>query len=110
MEKVPFIGQMDRKIQIVEKVTTRNSTGEMEVAQNVIAEPWAQMNDTSGSEDVEGKIRHITNRFYLIRYNAMIRIKANELVVIDGGQEFDVYHAIEMGRKRYLKILVREYE
>lgn len=110
MEKTPFIGQLDRKIQIVELVKTRNSTGEMEVAQNVVSEPFAQMSDVSGSEDVEGKVRHIVNRYYVIRYNAMVRMRASELLVLDNGQKFDIYHSIEIGRKRYLKLLVKDYE
>lgn len=110
MEKTPFIGHLDRKVQIVEHAKTQNSTGEMEVAQNVISVPFAQMIDVSGSEDVEGKIRHIINRYYIIRYNAMIRLRASELMVIDGGQQYDIYHVIEIGRKQFLKLLVREYE
>lgn len=110
MEKTPFIGQLNRKIQIVELVKTQNSTGEMEVTQNVISEPFAQMNDVSGGEDVEGKIRHIINRFYVIRYSAMIRMRASELVVIDGEQKFNIYHAMEIGRKQFLKLLVKDYE
>jgi head-tail adaptor len=110
MEKTPFIGQLDRKIQIAELVKTQNSTGEMEVAPNVIFEPFAQMNDLSGSEDVEGSVRHIINRFYMIRYNPMIRMRASELVVIDNGQKFNIYHAMEVGRKQFLKLLVKDYE
>ena len=110
MEKTPFIGQLDRKIQIVELVKTQNSTGEMEVTQNVISEPFAQMNDVSGSEDVEGKIRHIINRTYTIRHNTSLLGKATELVVLDNGQKFNIYHATEIGRKQYLKLLVRDYE
>lgn len=110
MEKTPFIGQLDRKIKIVELVKTRNTTGEMEFAQLVLSEPYAQMNDVSGSEDVEGKIRHIINRFYVIRYSETIRKRAFELVLIDNEQQFNIYHAVEIGRKKFLKLLVRDYE
>lgn len=110
MEKTPFIGALDRKIQIVELVKTQNSTGEMEVTHTVFAEPFAQMNDVSGSEDVEGKIRHIINRTYTIRHNTSLLGKATELVVLDGVQKFNIYHVMEIGRKQYLKLLVRDYE
>lgn len=56
--KNPFIGQLDRKIKILEPATIRNTTGEEEVVLNLLFEPWAQMMDVSGDEDVEGKIRH----------------------------------------------------
>jgi hypothetical protein len=110
MEKSPYIGQMDRKIQIVELVKTKNSTGELEVTENVIAEPFAYMNEVSGSEDADGKIRHIVNRTYIIRYNAIVLQKANELVVVDGSQKFSVYHPKEIGRKKHIALLVNDYE
>ncbi|MNF81075.1 hypothetical protein D3C85_614990 [compost metagenome] len=110
MDKSPFIGQMDRKIQIVELVKTQNSTGEEEVAQNVISEPFAFMNEVSGSEDADGKIRHLINRNYTIRYNTSVLHKATELIVIDGLQKFSVYHVREIGRKKHLTLLVNNYE
>lgn len=110
MEKTPFIGQMDRLISIVELVKTRNSTGEEETTNSVVANPYAQMNDVSGNEDVEGKVRHLINRTYMIRYNANVKAKANALVIIDDSKKYDVYHIKEVGRKKYLEILVKDYE
>lgn len=110
MDKNPFIGQMDRKIQICELVKTRNSTGEEEVTQNVVASPFAYMNEVSGGEDVEGKIRHLINRTYTIRYNAAVLPNIIEKVLIDGTETFEIYHAKEIGRKRHLILMVRDYE
>jgi len=110
MDKSPFIGQLDRVISIVELIETRNTTGEMDVTEAVIATPYAFMNDVSGSEDVEGKIRHLINRTYVIRYNELIKSKATEMMVIDGNQKFDIYHVQEIGRRKHLKLLVRDYE
>lgn len=110
MDKNPFIGQMDRKIQVCELVKTRNSTGEQEVSQNVIANPFAFMNEVSGGEDVEGKIRHLINRTYTVRYNAALLVNTIELVVIDGNQKFEVYHAKEIGRKKHIILMVKDYE
>ena len=110
MDKSPFIGQLDRVISIVELIETRNTTGEMDVTENTIATPYAFMHDVSGSEDVEGKIRHLINRTYVIRYNELIKNKATEMMVIDGNQKFDIYHVQEIGRRKHLKLLVRDYE
>lgn len=110
MEKFPFIGQMDRKIKIVEPVTSQNATGEETVNYITLFEPWASMTDTSGGEDVEGKIRHITNRFYVIRYNALFMAKKTALMLEDDGVQYSIFHFLEMGRKRFIKILVKEYE
>jgi hypothetical protein len=110
MDKSPYIGQMDRKIQIVELVKTKNSTGELEVTESVISEPFACMNEVSGSEEADGKIRHLVNRTYIIRYNAVVKSKASQLVVIDSSQKFSIYHAKEIGRKKHLILLVNDYE
>jgi hypothetical protein len=110
MEKTPFIGQMDRLISIVENVKTRNSTGEEETTEAVVASPYAQMTDVSGNEDIEGKVRHLINRTYIIRYNVTVKEKANSLIVIDDSKKYDVYHIKEIGRKKYLEILVKDYE
>lgn len=110
MEKSPYIGQMDRKIQIVELIKTKNSTGEEEVTENIISVPMSCMNEVSGSEDAEGKIRHIVNRTYTIRYNSDVLNKAAGLVVKDGVQKFPVYHVKEIGRKKHLILLVQDYE
>lgn len=110
MEKSPYIGKMDRPIKIVELVKTPNSTGEEEVTENVIAEPFSEMIEVSGSEDADGKIRHIINRTYTIRHNTSVLRKATELVVIDGLQKFNVYHIKEIGRKMHLMLLVKDYE
>jgi head-tail adaptor len=110
MEKSPFIGQLDRRIQIVELVGTRNTTGEIETTENAIAMPYAKMVDVSGSEEVDGKVRHLINRTYIIRYNALVKAKANELIIIDGLHKFNVYHIKEIGRKKHLELLVKDYE
>lgn len=110
MEKTPFIGQMDRLISIVELVKTRNSTGEEETTESVVSNPYAQMTDVSGNEDIEGKVRHLINRTYVIRYNQTVKEKATTLMVIDDSKKYNVYHVKELGRKKYLVILVKDYE
>lgn len=100
---------MNRKIQIVELIKQQNSTGEEETTQNVISEPFAFMDDVSGSEDAEGKIRHIVNRTYTIRHNTSVLRKATELVVLDNGQKFSVYYVKEVGRT-HLILGVNLYE
>ena len=108
--KNPFIGQLDRKIKILEPTTIRNTTGEEEVVLNLLFEPWAQMMEVSGDEDVEGKIRHYTNRAYVIRYNALFLPKNTELVLEDEGIKYRIIHFMLMGRKRFIQLKVELYE
>lgn len=108
---LPFIGQLNRRVQIVEMIKTRNSTGEEEITHKVIASPYAMMVDVSGTEDVEGKVRHFINRHYTIRWCATFTNRATtHLLLIDGTNKFNIYHTMELGRRQYLKLLVKEYE
>lgn len=110
MEKTPFIGQMDRKIEIVKFVSTRNSTNEKEVTQEVIATPWACMDDVSGNEDIEGKIRYLVNKKFTIRYNQTVSNLRNQLGVNFEGKLYDVINVVEIGRRSHLQLIVKNYE
>jgi head-tail adaptor len=105
----PFIGQMDRKIEVIELVKARTSTGSAPVTEKVIANPFAYLKEISGDEEAEGKIRHLVNRSYTIRYNAEIKAKSNQLKVRDCGDFFDVIHVKELGRKKHLQLMVKMY-
>lgn len=108
MEKI-FIGQIDRKIEVIELIKTKTTTGSTTNTQQVIASPFAYMNEVSGAEDAEGKIRHLVNRTYAIRYNALVLEKSNALKVKDGNELFDVVHVKELGRKKHLQLIVKLY-
>jgi head-tail adaptor len=105
----PYIGQMDRKIEIIELVKTPTSTGSVTTNEVVIANPFAYMNEVSGNEDAEGKIRHLVNRTYTIRYNAEIKAKSNQLKLKDADELFEVIHLKELGRKKHLQLIVKLY-
>lgn len=110
MEKAPFIGQMDRVVTIVKFINTRNSTGEKEVTQEVISNPFAHMEDVSGTEDVEGKVRYLVNKKFTIRYNPIVNDLKNQLGLLDEGKLYDVINVIEIGRKSHLRLIVKNYE
>lgn len=110
MADKPFIGQMDRIISVVKFNTIRNSTNEKEVTQEVIAEPWAFVQDISGNEDVEGKVRYMVTKSFTIRYNQEIYDLKNQLGINYEGKLYDVINVVEIGRKTHLKIMVKNYE
>lgn len=110
MADKPYIGQMDRKVSIVKFVATRNSTNEKEVAQEVIATPFAWMQDVSGGEDVEGKIRYLVNKKFTIRYNQTVNELKNQLGLLFEGKLYDVVNVVELGRKEHLQLIVKNYE
>lgn len=106
----PFIGQMDRVIQIIETVNSRTAAGGQTSTENVVANPFAYMREISGSEDVEGKVRHLINRSYTIRYNEVVKLKNSQLIVKDGDLVFNIIHVKDLGRKKHLEIMVKLYE
>lgn len=105
----PFIGQMNRKIALIEKVISQTSTGSEKTNETTICEPYAWMQDNSGNEDVEGKVIHLVNRSYTIRTNADVKSKGSKLIVIDDDKRFEIMHIKEIG-KTHLEILCKNYE
>lgn len=110
MKANPFIGQMDRKVVLVEKTTSQSDSGAETVNEVQVANPWAYMQDISGTEDTEGKIKHLVNRTYTIRFNDVVKAKKNNLILIDDSIKYEVIHIIEIGRKQHLEIRVKLYE
>jgi head-tail adaptor len=105
----PFIGQMNRKIALVEKQITQTTTGSEKTTEVTICEPWAAMQDNSGNEDIEGKVIHLINRSYVIRVNTEVKQKGTKLIVVDADRRFEIYHIKEIG-KTHLEILCRNHE
>jgi len=110
MPKNPFIGQMDRMISLVEKKPSQSNTGAEKLNDVLVSEEWAFMQDVSGGEETDGKIKHLVNRTYTIRYNDIVQQKSNALLLIDNNQRFEVLHVIEIGRQKHLEIRVKIYE
>lgn len=107
----PFIGQLNRVITVKKEVFVRNAdTGEDKPTLQTVAETWAFMQEKNGNEDVEGKVRHLINRSYIIRHNATIAATGTKLKVEDQGVLYNIYHVKEIGRKRHLELLVANYE
>jgi head-tail adaptor len=110
MENKTFIGQMDRKIQLVQKLKTQTATGSEISSEVVVSQPFAAMKDLSGGEEVDGKVIHLISRTYTIWFNPVIKEKGTALILIDEGRKFEVIHIVELGRKQYLEIRVKSYE
>lgn len=110
MEKKPFIGQMDRKIQVVELSKEKTTTGSEIDTDTTICEPFAFMEEVSGGEVEEGKVIQLVNRKYTVRYRPELVLKQNKLLVVDGAYRFEVNNIIEIGRKSHLTLVCRKYE
>lgn len=107
MNDKPFIGKMDTIIEIVLLEKTRDSAGGVTTEEIVLCNPFAYMKEISGDVDPEGKIRHIVNRTYTVRYNPILIEKTTQLFIKHKNNVFDVYHIKEIGRKSHLEILCK---
>ena len=105
-----YVGQRDRKVEVVEYTSTKNALNEDVKTESSIGFFYAKMVDLSGAEDEEGKVIHIVNRTYTIAFLNAIRVRGENMVVKDEGQEFKIYYVQEIGRKMQLllKCTVRE--
>lgn len=110
MIKTPYIGQLDRKIQIIKEEVTRATTGEEKPVDAIVIQPYAFMEELSGDEDVEGKVIHLTDRKYTIRYHSDVLANGYKYFVVDGGLKFTITHVKEIGRNHYLQLLVKRSE
>jgi len=110
MEKKPFIGQLDRKIEIVQVTTNLNDLHEDVPTETKVFEPYAKMEDVSGGEEVEGKVIHLVDRKYTIRYRQEIALLGHEMILKDAGQSFRIEHVKQIGRKSYLELICKRNE
>lgn len=105
----PYIGQMDRKIKIYEFSKVQNEVGEEKETKVLVASPYSFVEDTGGSESVDGKVRHAVSRSYVIRWNKQVSKQGVHFVVEDEGIEFHVESVMNVGRRKYLKLVVQNY-
>jgi head-tail adaptor len=109
MDKKPYIGQKDKRVVISKKTFVPNTIGERKETLVKISDAWAHMQDLSGGEDVEGKVRVLYNRAYIVRWNSEF-LAQKSLVIQDGDMKFEVEYVSEIGRKDHLKLVCKSYE
>ncbi len=101
------IGKMDRQITFEEKIIGENvsnedaQTGWQEIETS--PEVWANVEDRSGTEEFKAdNLKDVLISQFIIRYrsdlNARMRINYN-------GRFWDIQSLLEIGRKRFLKIV-----
>ncbi|WP_060872878.1 phage head completion protein [Myroides odoratus] len=106
----PYIGQMDRKIVVYESIKTQNDIGEAKKEKKKIAECWARVDTDTGSEKVEGNVRHLINKSFTIRFNQVIFERGNEFVIEDNKQFYNITHVAEIGRRSHLQLICFIYD
>lgn len=110
MDKKPFIGQLDRIVSIIEITNVLNSIHENKPTETIVCNPYAKMEDVSGSEQEDGKIIHLVDRKYTIRYREEIATKGHEMLLNDNGEKFRIKHVKQIGRKNFLELICERNE
>ena len=109
MDKKPFVGQLDRYIELKEKSFVASGFGGKKSTGVLVCHAWSKMEDLSGDEVQEGTIKYLVNRVYYVRWRADLRVKQNTLFLVDEGKKFEVVAMHDVGRKEYLKLVVKVY-
>jgi len=109
MEKTPYIGQLDRRIQIVQHTIVRNAAGEQMKTEVEVCMAQSMMKDVSGDEDVEGKVKHLVNRTYTIRHHDGVATNGLNYVVVDGTEKFEITNIKTIGRRKFLELICKNY-
>lgn len=80
------LGKMDRKVEIVEFVSTKNNIGATSRTQQTVKTVWAQLIFKTSGEEFDQKIFSINKRDYVIHYDPDIAAKLlQSLAVVDDG-------------------------
>jgi len=110
MDKIAATGQRNYRVEIIGYQVQKNSIGEkLDQVEISKGHYWAAMEDKSGREHLDGKIVHITQRDYIIPYQAAIMAEGVELELVDQGRKFDVFHVEPIGRQQLrLKVKIHE--
>lgn len=106
----PYIGQLDRKIKVYEFTKIQNSVGEEKETKELLASPFAYVEDIGGAESVDGKVMHLVTRSYTIRWNQQISRQGVHYVVEDEGVDFLIQSVMQIGRRKYLKLIAQNFE
>lgn len=104
----PYIGQMDRRVEIQAAVSSFSGTGHEVVTWNTIKTAWAALEygENNNTEDFEAQQQvSITEVFFTLRYFTGLTAKHR---VLYGGQAYDILNILEVGRKRFLRLQVEK--
>lgn len=96
-DKAPFAGQLNITVTLQYVQGVQNSIGEPVKTVNQLFTARAMAEPTRGTEEIDGKVREITQGVYVIRKRAGLREYPN-LQLVDDGQVFHVYHIEKIGR------------
>ena len=110
MIKKPFVGQKDIKVSVFELQKTVNSIGEPKEEEVLLFETWAHLKTDNGTENEDGKIIHLVDRVYVVRYRSNLLAEGTQFILRDAHLKFQIEHVRPLGRKDHLELICKAYE
>lgn len=106
MKKQVYIGELNKRVSIVEEHSTKSSTGQAVVSQSTLKSCYAKQIEKSANEEEEGKIRFLYTTEFIVRYDARLtKGKAASMLVKDEDDLlYEIIGVVEKVPKRYLQI------
>lgn len=106
MKQQVYIGDLNKRVSIVEEQKTTSATGEPVVSESTLKSCWAKQTERTASEDEEGKIRFLYTTEFIVRYDAqLIKGRSAGMMVKDEDDLlYNIVGVVERVPKRYLQI------
>lgn len=100
-----FIGNMDRRIKVIEKTAVKSSTGSETFTDVQLAAVWAERKSANSDKAVDEKVVALNVVMYSIHWHPDVTNKNLQcLHVVDDEIEYEVYGFEYVGRKKYIKL------
>ena len=97
------IGQLNHRITINQvKVNKSETTGEKTNVEELYKQVWSKIDDVSGGEEIEGKVRSLNVRKYTVAYRKEILLNGETMLVVDVDGTYNVHSVQQIGFKEYL--------
>lgn len=105
-----YIGQLDRRIELVQYSIVKSSTGSPEKTETSLGNFWAKLQDLSGNEEVDGRVISLNVRKYVMQYQSQLVQDGVKFYLKDEDGEYNIHHVAHIGRKEYLELKTSKRE
>ncbi|QQU04028.1 phage head completion protein [Myroides odoratus] len=98
----PYIGQMDRRINIHRVVIQKDKVGQEKTVREEFSKTYAKLENDYGSREVDMAVMNETTRVYVIRWRKEIEQEGIKMLIEDQGVFFTILSVSPLGRRSHL--------
>ncbi len=110
-DKLLGTGDFNRRVEFFEKTYVKNASGESIKTDVSLGNRYVNRIDGVGSQDDDGQLLAVAVATFTMWYDPIIAIKASQLIINDGGIEWEIAGPFQMvdskGRQMKLKCVAR---